>query len=232
MQQNHRYLDTQPNGRRTAALIFAGLLHILLIYGLLTGLGRKVIEVIRPPVEASIIEAVKPPPPPPEPPAPPPPKAAPPKPVAPPPAFVPPPEIKVQTPAPVQNTITAVVPEKAPEQAPVVIQKPTEAPTVVAKPSPPAPKPRLRAGVNPIYRPPVEELLNNYPPRARREGISGRVQLRLTISPGGEVINVVVRDAQPKKIFDRAATEYVQKFRFEKGEDEFEVDQIIEFHAE
>ncbi len=229
MQQSHRYLDTQPNARRTAALVIAALLHILLVYGLVSGLGRKVIEVIRPPVEATIIEALKPPPPlPPTPPTPP--QTPPAKPVAPPPAFVPPPEIKLQTPVPAQNTITAVVAEKAPEQAPLSIQKPAE--VINAKPAPAAPKPRLRAGVNPIYRPPVEELLTNYPPRARREGISGRVSLRLTISPAGEVINVVVRDAQPKKIFDRAASEYVQKFRFEKGEDEFEVDQVIEFHAE
>jgi len=231
MQQSHRYLDTQPNARRTAVLFIAALLHVILVYGLVSGLGRKVIEVIRPPVEASIIEAVKPPPPPPLPSPPPtPPQTPPAKAVAPPPAFVPPPEIKIQTPAAAQNTITAVVAEKAPEQAPLIIQKPAE--VINAKPAPAATKPRLRAGVNPIYRPPVEELLTNYPPRARREGISGRVSLRLTISPAGEVINVLVRDAQPKKIFDRAASEYVQKFRFEKGEDEFEVDQVIEFHAE
>lgn len=229
MQQSNRYLEAQPNGRRTSALIIAALLHVLLIYGLISGLGRKVIEVMRAPVEATIIQAVKPPLPPPPPP--PPPKATPVKPASTPPAFVPPPEVKIST-APVQNTITAVVAEKPLEQAPLVIQKPIEAPAVNAKPAPAAPKPRLRAGVNPIYRPPVEELLNNYPPRARREGISGRVQLRLTISPAGEVINVLVRDAQPKKLFDRAAAEYVQKFKFEKGEDEFEVDQVIEFHAE
>jgi len=233
MQHSNTYLDAQPNGRRTLALLVAAVLHVILIYALVTGLGRKVIEVIRTPVEATLIAAVKPPPPPPPPPLPePPPKVAAPKPVAPPPAFIPPPEVKLAAPPPPQNTITAVVPEKIPEQAPVVIQKPVE---TVAPPKPAAvaaPKPRLRAGVEPIYRPPVVELLNNYPPRARREGISGRVALRLTISPAGEVINVVIRDAQPKKMFDRAATEYVQKFRFEKGEDEFEVDQVIEFHAE
>ena len=76
-------------------------LHVLIIYALLTGLARKVVEVIQQPVETKIIEEIKPPPPPPPPdkPVPPPPKT-----VAPPPPFVPPPEVKV-TPPPQDNVI-------------------------------------------------------------------------------------------------------------------------------
>ncbi len=147
------------------------------------------------------------------------------------PAFVPPPEVKIEAPPPAQ-TITAVVAE-APK-APLVIQKPVEAPPAPkpAPPPPPAPKPRLRTGVQPIFRPPVGDLLAAYPRQARREGITGKVLLRMTVSPAGDVINVVVRDANPKRVFDKAATEYVQRFKFEKGEDEFEVDQEIEFRLE
>ncbi|HRZ63220.1 MAG TPA: energy transducer TonB, partial [Rubrivivax sp.] len=41
------------------------LLHLLLGWALVAGLGRKVIEVVRAPIETKIIEEVKPPPPPP-----------------------------------------------------------------------------------------------------------------------------------------------------------------------
>ena len=226
MPQTQSYLDAGPSRGRTIGLVVAVLFHVLLIYALATGLGRKVIEVIKQPIETKIIEEVKPPPPPPPEAPPPPPKLA-----APPPPFIPPPEIKVQTPPPVQPTITAQVQETPPPPTPAVIQKPVEAPKAPVA-APPAPKPRLRTGVTPTYRPPISELLAAYPRQARREGITGKVVLRLTVSPAGDVVNVVVREANPKRIFDRAATEYVQKFKFEKGDDEFEVDQEIEFRLE
>jgi len=57
-------------------------LHVFIVYALLTGLARKVVEVIQQPVETKIIEEFKPPPP-------------------------PPPEVKVQAP-PQDNVIAAV----------------------------------------------------------------------------------------------------------------------------
>ena len=64
------------------------LLHVLVIYALVTGLARKVVEVVKGPIEVKVIEEViKKPPPPPEV-IPPPPKMQ-----APPPPFVPPPEV-------------------------------------------------------------------------------------------------------------------------------------------
>ena len=227
MSQTQSYLDARPTGRRTIGLAIAAVLHVILVYGLVTGLGRKVIEVIKQPIETKIIEEVKPPPPPPPENLPPPPKLA-----APPPPYIPPPEIKIQTPPPVEQTITAVTQEKPPAPSAPVIQKPVEAPPAKIVAPPPAPKPRLRTGVQPIYRPPISDLLAAYPRQARREGITGHVLLRLTVNPAGDVINVVVRDAQPKRVFDRAAIDYVQRFKFEKGEDEFDVDQEIEFRLE
>ena len=79
-------------------------LHILLGWALVSGLGRKVIEVIKQPIETKIIEEVKPPPPPPEN-LPPPPKNAP-----PPPSFVPPPEVVVTPPPAPPPTITTTMP--------------------------------------------------------------------------------------------------------------------------
>ena len=70
-------------------------MHIILGWALLNGLARKVVEVVKGPIETKIIEEVKPPPPPPPENLPPPPKLPP-----PPPAFMPPPEIKIETPPP------------------------------------------------------------------------------------------------------------------------------------
>ena len=44
------------------------LLHVLVIYGLMTGLARKAVEVIKKPISATIVQEIKPPPPPPPPP--------------------------------------------------------------------------------------------------------------------------------------------------------------------
>ncbi|MEJ1959471.1 MAG: TonB family protein [Nitrosomonadales bacterium] len=87
--------------KKFVGISFVILLHVFIIYALVTGLAHKVVEVINQPVETRIIEEVKPLPPPDKP------KTPPPKPLAPPPPFVPPPEVPVQ-PQPLQNTITAV----------------------------------------------------------------------------------------------------------------------------
>ena len=71
-------------------------LHILVIWGLMSGLGQKAIQVIKKPVSATIVEEIKKPPPPPPPP---PKKIEPPK--TPPPiqqTYVPPPDIPPPTP--------------------------------------------------------------------------------------------------------------------------------------
>lgn len=87
----------------------------------------------------------------------------------------------------------------------------------------------LRTGINPIYIPPLEELQRRYPREARREGLSGQVLLRLTVSPAGDVTNAVVRESNPRGIFDALALDFVRRFRFEKGNAEFFVDQELIF---
>src|SRR5215471_6023776 len=101
------------------------LVHALVVYALVTGLGKKAIEVIKKPLTATIVEEIKAPPPPP----PPPPKKIE-IPKIPPPdiPYVPPPDI----PAPTITTdpvITAVAPTPPP------------APPVIAPPPPAPPKP-------------------------------------------------------------------------------------------
>jgi protein TonB len=54
--------------RHVIGITFVILMHALLIWALITGLGRKVVEVIKKPLTATIIEEIKAPPPPPPPP--------------------------------------------------------------------------------------------------------------------------------------------------------------------
>ncbi|NDC85609.1 MAG: energy transducer TonB [Betaproteobacteria bacterium] len=77
--------DSSTN-RRATGLVIAVVVHIAIGYALVSGLARKVVEVIKQPLETKIIEEVKPPPPKPPPPLPPAPKPAP-APVAPPPSY-------------------------------------------------------------------------------------------------------------------------------------------------
>jgi protein TonB len=52
-------------GKHPVGLIIVIVLHLLLGWALLSGLARKVVEVVKAPIETKIIEEVKPPPPPP-----------------------------------------------------------------------------------------------------------------------------------------------------------------------
>ena len=54
--------------RHLIGITFVVLLHLLIIYAMVTGLARKAVEVIKKPLSATIIEEIKAPPPPPPPP--------------------------------------------------------------------------------------------------------------------------------------------------------------------
>jgi len=57
--------------RHVIGIAFVVLIHVLVIYALMTGLASKAIQVIKKPLNATIIEEIKLPPPPPPPPPPP-----------------------------------------------------------------------------------------------------------------------------------------------------------------
>ena len=103
-------------GKHAPSIIMVAALHLALGYALVNGLGRKIIEVVKAPLETKIIEEIKKPPP--DTPPPPPPKLA-----APPPPFIPPPEINIQAPPqPVAQTITTVSTAPPPPGPPPVAQ--------------------------------------------------------------------------------------------------------------
>ncbi len=178
------------------------LVHALVIWALLSGLGKNVIQIIKKPLNATIIEEVKLPPPPPPPPPPPKKIVEPPK--APPPpidTYVPPPDIPIQAPttAPV---ITAVTPS-APT-APHVIQAP---PPVVAAP---APKPAVRRGISKIAGDDP-----SYPKEAIRAGVAkGRVVARLNIDEKGNVTEVNITVSEPPRVFDKVVRAALEGWKF------------------
>jgi periplasmic protein TonB len=173
------------------------LVHLLVIYALVTGLARKAVEVIKKPLTATIIEELKAPPPPP-----PPPKkiVEAPKVQQPVETYVPPPDIPVPA-APTAPVITAVTP--TPPTEPHVIAPPVVAP-------PPPPKPAVRKG---IVRQSGEYPV--YPRAAIRAGIDkGRVVARLMIDEKGNVSDVIIVSADPPRHFDRAVIDALKEWKF------------------
>jgi len=179
------------------------LLHLLLGWALVAGLGRKVIEVVRAPIETKIIEEVKPPPPPPPENLPPPPKTAP-----PPPSFVPPPEIQVANPPPAPTiTTTTVVPPPAP---PVRIEP--AAPGPAAPPAPPAPpaapvRTAPKLDFNACAKP-------EYNAATRRAEAQGTVVVKYTMDVSGVITEAEVERSagmsREHKMLDRMTLEAVK----------------------
>ena len=103
--------------KHAIGIAFVVLFHLLIIYALMTGLARTMVEVIKKPLSATIIEEIKAPPPPP-----PPPKkiVEAPKVQAPVQTYVPPPDIPVPTTTaePVISAPTTTVPVGAPRDRP------------------------------------------------------------------------------------------------------------------
>lgn len=188
-------------------------LHVLLGWAIASGLARKVVDVIRAPIETKIIEEVEPPPPPPPENLPPPPKFAP-----PPPSFVPPPEIVVQNPPPAPAiTVTREVPPPAP---PVTIAPPP-APEP-APPAPPAPAPRaVRPAIANVAS--CAPTADDYPAAALRAEATGTTKIRFTVGADGKLAsaNVIGRSGSSRehRALDRVALSKLSECTFRPGMD-------------
>ena len=113
--------------RHLAGIGFVILFHAFIVWALVSGLAKKVVDVVRAPIETKVIEEIKKPPPPPEVVVPPPPKLE-----APPPPFIPPPEVQVAAPPP-EPTITATTPTPPPAPVPFTpVAPPAAAPAPAA----------------------------------------------------------------------------------------------------
>ena len=177
--------------RHLPGITFVVVLHLVVGYALVTGLARKVVDVIKQPIETKIIEEIKKPPP--DTPPPPPPKLA-----APPPPFIPPPEIQIQMPVQMQQTAITAVTTVKPPPAPLQV-------------TPPKPAPSTAVGVACPNSGQVRTEIE-YPKEALKNGISGEVTIEFTVDRNG-----AIKDAQvlrsSNRLFDRVSISTVAKFR-------------------
>jgi len=207
-----------PGTRRLLSFGAVVLLHVLIAYALVAGLARKVVEVVRGPIEVKVIEEVVKQPPPPEVLLPPPPKVA-----APPPPFIPPPEVVIAPPPVPAPAITAVTAEAPPAPHAPVIAKPVE----TAPPAPPAPAAVRQAAVEcPNYR----EVLGSiqYPREALLEGIEGSVLIEFTVTSTGQVRDPVIRQSS-NRVFNRVSLNTVNRLQCRGQEREIRVQAPIDF---
>ncbi len=147
------------------------LLHVFLVYALVTGLASSVVDVIKKPLEIKIIQAPPAPPPPPPTMTPPPPPQL----TTPPPPYIPPPLIQVQqTPPPPVFAVTTSVKPPAPAQM---------------APPPAAPAPSTDVGVVcPNIGSIAGQLADSFQDIADNDSIaSASVVVEFSIGPGGQV---------------------------------------------
>jgi protein TonB len=192
--------------RHLLGITFVILFHAFIVYALVTGLAKKVVDVVRAPIETKVIEEIKKPPPPPEVVVPPPPKLE-----APPPPFIPPPEVQIATPPPQQATITATTP--TPPPAPVAIAPtPAPAPAAPAPAAPPAPAPTVTAGIACSN---FSTVMGDaaYPRDATRLGIEkGEALIQFTLTASGEIKDIKsLRASHP--IFARNSIRLVGEYK-------------------
>lgn len=169
-----------------------------MVYALVHGMGRAVVDVVVQPIQTRIIAQFTPkediPPPPPlvlKPPPPP---------------YIPPPEIVIQAPAASQNAITAITREK-----------PAEAPAVQVASRAAAEVPKRAVHVAPVVDPEAHCRPPEYPAASRRSGESGAVVLRFDVDADGRVIDNDVESTSGYPRLDQAAKNALALCRFTPG---------------
>jgi periplasmic protein TonB len=192
--------DPSKNSKRMAAFALVVIIHVLFVWVLASGLGKKVVEVVLGPVETRMIEELpdqddEPPPPPPE--------------IETPPPYVPPPEISIEI-AVDSGPTTAI--------SNVTSERP------VATPPPAAPKPVERQVVK---TPPSTQgrgariTQPEYPPASRRAGEEGTVQLQVLVLESGRAGEVkVARSSGFPKLDEAAINEVKRNWRFVPGKED------------
>jgi periplasmic protein TonB len=152
--------DTNFFSRRAIVLLAIIVLHIFLAWAFATGLARKAIQLVAPPIQTDIIEEVEqrdtpPPPPPPE--------------FERPPVEVPPPEVSIDIPVDTQQS--------------TAITDVTDRPVPMAPPPPPPPKAVKKPGIGKNF-PNSEDY---YPAASKRLGEEGSPTVKVCVGPSGKL---------------------------------------------
>jgi protein TonB len=187
------YAEPQDSSRRLTGFVMVVLLHVVLVYALINGLARRVVEVVQAPVEVKVIEELKPPVD--RPPPPPSPKLA--TPALP---FIPAPEVHIESPAPPVETIAAVSAVKAVVESPLPVQHPVVAPLRTA----PVVDARRCA-------------MPEYPPASIRAQETGLVVLQFLIGVDGTAIDSRVEKSSGFGRLDEAARRALSLCKFRPG---------------
>jgi protein TonB len=196
--------DTQFFTRRSAVFAAIVALHVFIAWALATGLARKAIEVLAPPIQTDIVQEEKTKV---EPPPPPPPEMR--KEVV----EVPPPDINIQLPeaSPTTTAITAVVAQ--PHAAPA-----------------PAPK---AGGVKVAPKGKFGPTEGYYPDASRRLSEEGTATVEVCVGANGkQTASPKIVQSSGKDRLDQAALSYARDTRFAPGsEDGKAVDQCTQFRV-
>lgn len=195
--------QTEEPGKKFAGVFAVAIIHVVVIYALLNGLGKQVVSFVKQtPIEVKIIEEVKPPPPPPPPPEikPPTHRVTPPKP------FIPLPEVHVQQ-KPSPNAIQAISvapPEHADfhpqEPATTTSDKPANGPSVVS----------AVVDFTTCDKP-------SYPRNSLVNGEHGLVRLRFLIDIDGRVAETKIEKSSSHRELDAAANTALSLCKFKPG---------------
>jgi protein TonB len=187
------YAQQQRNpAKHLIALTLVLLLHALVVYAVVNGLAKKVVDAIKKPIEAKVVEEHKPPPPP-ETPPPPPPKL-----VVPPPPFIPPPEIQIAVPVQTQ-TITQVTTKQPPPAPPPPVARPAPRPATPAS----LDRGSCTSGPDP-----------QYPMASRRNQEAGTLVLSIEIDVNGNPGKVEVTRSSGHPRLDESAKSWVGTCKF------------------
>jgi periplasmic protein TonB len=121
-------------------------------------------------------------------------------------------------PTPVATVTPTPTPAPAPAPAPRVVEPtPAPAPTPVASAPPAATAARPTQEATPVVSVVAREQ-PEFPRDAIRQGIEGgTVRAQLTINAAGDVTKVAILQAQPPRIFDRAVTGSLSRWKFNPG---------------
>lgn len=171
--------------RRGIVVVIIIGLHLLVAWGLMSGLARKVVEVLAPPIEADIVEEVKqddepPPPPPPE--------------MERPPVEVPPPEVSIDL--PMETATNAIV-------------------DVTDKTPPPAPPPPPRVAATGAKMARAANPDDYYPPGSIRREEQGSPVVQACVGPNGRLLREpVVTDTSGFPDLDGAAIKVAKANRY------------------
>lgn len=177
--------------RRAMVFVAVVIIHILAIYAFASGLARRAIEVIAPPLQTNIIQETQkrdqpPPPPPPK--------------MERPPVEVPAPVVDINV--PVEATTTAIT---------NVTTKPHKA----APPPPPAPMVRVQPRLDTRHSPSTDDY---YPPTSRRMGETGTTTVNVCVAPDGRVAGQPkVQRSSGSSRLDEAALKWAARARFAPG---------------